>query len=130
MRGEIHSPPRGAVTIPFLGAIPYFYFYSFSNRWIGSSEPANNSLRELSKAASAIFRYKRISHNHWLPLSESIDTFHCEFLARSWREHCTTMKSSIQFQSTEKSKREFGQGMAAESIPIQRCLHPCAVKGV
>jgi hypothetical protein len=22
------------LTIPFLGAIPYFYFYSFSNRWI------------------------------------------------------------------------------------------------
>ena len=22
------------LTIPFLGAIPYFYFYGFSNRWI------------------------------------------------------------------------------------------------
>src|SRR5579863_7264085 len=24
------------LTIPFLGAIPYFYFYGFSNRWIAA----------------------------------------------------------------------------------------------
>ncbi len=34
-RHSARSPFMHAVlTIPFLGAIPYFYFYGFSNRWI------------------------------------------------------------------------------------------------
>ena len=34
-RHSTRSPFMNTVlTIPFLGAIPYFYFYGFSNRWI------------------------------------------------------------------------------------------------
>jgi hypothetical protein len=34
-RHSVRSPFMNTVlTIPFLGAIPYFYFYGFSNRWI------------------------------------------------------------------------------------------------
>jgi len=32
---SVRSPFMHTIlTIPFLGAIPYFYFYGFSNRWI------------------------------------------------------------------------------------------------